>query len=204
MTNCLARNTSAVSITVVEPTDGVLIGTLAAALPSNSTLRELSFLRCLVNGERLSLVFLALGHNTGLKSLRGQDFGSIDESLCVAIKDGLEMNETLESLVLEYAPLRGDNADLWCRAFSFLHTNKALKSLEFVMPNDCMESCLSAFCIDIVAMLQDNTSLESLVVKTWYGIEVKAKAEQYFVLLTVLQHNTSLRTSNLIMTSQFG
>ncbi len=45
------------------------------------------------------------------------------------IKNGLGTNETLESLELKDVPLRDDNADLWCRALSFLHTNKAPKSL---------------------------------------------------------------------------
>jgi hypothetical protein len=49
----------------------------------------------------------------------------MDELLCTAMQNGLEPSETLESLELNLAPLCDENADLWCRALSFLRTNKA-------------------------------------------------------------------------------
>jgi hypothetical protein len=54
------------------------------------------------------------------------------------------MNEKVESLELNNVHLIDDKFDLWSMALSFLRTNKALKR------------------IDVVAMLQDNTSLECL------------------------------------------
>jgi hypothetical protein len=51
------------------------------------------------------------------------------ESLSTAMRDGLRMNETLESLKFNHININDDGADLWCRAFSFLRTNKGLKSL---------------------------------------------------------------------------
>jgi hypothetical protein len=138
--------------------------------------------------------FVAVGKNAGLKTLIVRSFSSMDkslcsmdESLCTAIKDGLELNETLESLELEDVPLSDDNAALWCRAFSFLRTNKALKSLRVYVQRGVTESCLSAFHIDIATMLQENTSLESLSIQSW-------KAVEYMALITVLQHNTTLKT----------
>jgi hypothetical protein len=44
------------------------------------------------------------------------------------MQNGLETNETLDSLDLGI-PLSDGSADLRCKAFSFLRTNKALKSL---------------------------------------------------------------------------
>jgi hypothetical protein len=193
MANGLARNTVVVSIEVDESLDAALIGALAAALPSNSTLRELSFLHCSFSSLHLSPVFLALGKNTGLKTLKVDAFGSMDESLCTAMQNGIGVNETLESLELGNAPLLDDNADLWRRGFSFLRTNKALKSLVVDMNIGVMESCLYAFRIDIVAMLQDNTSLESLSIFCGYRL----KADEYIGLVTALQHNTTLKSLKL-------
>jgi hypothetical protein len=83
---------------------------------------------------------------------------------------------------------------LWCKALSFLRTNKALKSLGVEMQPGVGESCLSAFRINIVAMLQENTSLESLFIRSWNSINTKIKAEEYIALITALQHNTALKS----------
>jgi hypothetical protein len=190
-----------------EESAATIFDALAAALPSNSTLRHLELGRRVQYIEyledededddpdmsaHLSPVFLALGKNTGLKALTVDVLDARDGSLCTAMKDGLGINETLESLELERVPLTDDNADLWCRAFSFLRTNKALKSLVVEM-HHVTESCLSAFCIDIVAMLQENTALESLSIRSCNGI----KAEEYIKLVTALQHNTTLKTLSI-------
>jgi hypothetical protein len=169
MASGFTRNTSVVSISVSGPSGGALIGALAAALPSNSTLQDLSLLEGrLVSVVNMSQVFLALGSNTGLKALQvgfssvGMD-AVMDASLCTAIKDGLEWNETLESLEVKSIPLCDENAALWRRAFSFLRTNKAIKFLVVETQSSVItKACLSAFRINIVAMLQENTSLESL------------------------------------------
>jgi hypothetical protein len=101
----------------------------------------------------------------------------------------------LEMLVFENVPLWENNAALWSRAFSFLHANKALKSLVVTLQRWVTESCLSALCFDIVTALQDNASLESLDVHNWDRI--KMKAEDYFDLVTALQHNKTLKTLKL-------
>jgi hypothetical protein len=94
MATGLSRNTSVSDIEVVsEHDDGVIFDALAAALPSNSTLRDL-----FISGAPLPPVFLALGKNTGRKTVSCNDFGSMDESLCRAMEDGLWTNATLESL----------------------------------------------------------------------------------------------------------
>jgi hypothetical protein len=197
MAKGFTRNTSVIYISVQFSNGRALSVALAAALPSNSTLRDLSLLCGSFSADvHLSPVFLALGKNRGLKALKVDVSEAIDGSLCTAIQDGLGINETLESLELRCVPLCDDNADLWCRAFSFLRTNKAVKSLVVDMQNGFTESCLSAFRIDIVTMLQENTSLESLFFRrSWNGIKIKA--EEYFVLIAALQRNTTLKTLSM-------
>jgi hypothetical protein len=115
----------------------------------------------------------------------------MDESLCTAMLDGLGLNETLKSLELTQAVLCDDNADLWCRALSFLRTNKVLKSL--LVSVDCRsstESYASTLTRHILAVLQENASLEILSVPDAFG----RNAEDYFELVTALQHNTTLKS----------
>jgi hypothetical protein len=197
MGNGLGRNSSVISMVVMSKAGGALFDALAAALPLNSTLQELSF-----GVDRSadypaahfdwSPLFLALGRNAGLKTLKiGYDFGSTEESLCTAMQNGLGANTTLERLALRGVPLRDDTVNFWCRSFSFLRTNKALKSLVVEVHHDATESCLSSFCINIMSMLQENASLESLtVLKHGY---INLKAEMYVALVTMLQHNTTLK-----------
>jgi hypothetical protein len=165
MANGLSRNTSVLHIEVISTPDYTLLHALAAALPSNSTIRDLFVMSTdshSVDNLDLSPIFSALGKNTGLKNLNLHSFGSMDESLSTAMKDGLGMNVTLESL----------------------------KSLTVHHKQGVTESCLSAFRTDIAAMLQDDSSLESLSILTWRA----TKAEDYIGLVTALQHNTMLKT----------
>jgi hypothetical protein len=116
----------------------------------------------------------------------------MDESLCTAMRNVLGLNETLESLELKHVPLCDNNTALWCRAFSFLRTNKALKSLTVDIQYSPV-SFHSAFRIDIAAMLQDNASLESISIQSMAKIE----AEDYLAFITALQGNTTLKTLRL-------
>jgi hypothetical protein len=199
MASGLGRNTSVVSVSVVGRWDVALIGALAAALPSNSTLRELSFRRSSDNVTNnvvhLSPVFSALGQNTGLKDVSLNWSGSMDESLCTAMTDGLSLNETLESMKLTDTHICDDTAAFWCRTLSFLRTNKTLKALVVDVHRDVTESCLIAFRIDTAAMLQENTSLESLSIRKSQRNIIKA--EEMIALVTALQYNTTLKTLSL-------
>jgi hypothetical protein len=193
MGNGLGTNSSVISMVVMSKAGGALFDALAAALPLNSTLQELSFGADYPAAHLdWSPLFLALGRNAGLKTLMfGYDFGSMEESLCTAMQNGIGANTTLERLALRGVPLRDDNVNFWCRSFSFLRTNKALKSLVIHVHHDATESCLSAFCINIMSMLQENASLESLTVQK-HGY-MKLKAEMYVALVTMLQRNTTLK-----------
>jgi hypothetical protein len=193
LANAFTRNTSVSHIKVVKPLDDALCDALAMALPSNSTLQELSFLQNVIYDPSLSPVFLALERNTGLKTLKVDVCIPMDESLSTAIKNGLGMNETLESLEFHNVDLIDDNADLWCRALSFLRTNKALKSLMVDLQDDVTQSCLSTFRVDIAAMLQENASVVSLSVRSNFALN----ADEFFVLVTALQQNTTLKILKL-------
>jgi hypothetical protein len=65
---------------------------------------------------------------------------------------------------------------------------------------DVIESRAAAFRTDIAAMLQENASLESLSIRRYNLIE----AEEYVELITVLQHNTTLKTLILQHYSRVG
>jgi hypothetical protein len=197
LANGLSRNTSVISISVRPCKNArALYSALAVALTSNSTLRHLELSQHYVyndDGHDLSPILSALAKNTELKTLKVHCYGSMDESLYTAMKYGRELNETLESLELN-VHLHDENSGLWCRALSFLRTNKALKSLVISPGQRAEESCLSAFCIGIVAMLQENTSLESICIRRW---AMKNKGEEYFALITALQCNTTLKILSL-------
>jgi hypothetical protein len=196
MATGLSRNTSLISINVHCNNARVLIDALAATFPSITTLRRLELSRQ-DNDDGycgLSAILLTLGKNTGLKSLKVDCFDSTDESLCSAIKNGLEMNETLESLELYCVPLLDESAASWCRALSFLCTNKTLKSLTLNLKGGATRSCVSAFWSHIAVMLQENASLESVCIPTW--LSYKIKTEEYFDFVTALQHNRTLKSLN--------
>jgi hypothetical protein len=190
----LSRNTSVASIGVMSPSDEALHGALAAALPSNSTLRHLVLdQQDIDDNSDLSPLFLALGKNTGLKSLKVAVCESMNESLCTVIHNGLGANETLVRLDLSCVHVTEENSDLWRRALSFLRTNKTLKSFEIGVQIGVTGSLLFTLHSNIAAMLHESTSLESLSIQSNHTIE----AEEYFLFVTALQHNTTLKTLNL-------
>jgi hypothetical protein len=186
LASALSKNTSVSLIQVVSPSDDVIGNALAAALPLNTTLQDIYF----SDSYPVVSPLLFLGQNKGLNTLIIGGSWLVDESLCTAIQNGLGMNETLESLKFEQSRICDDNADLWCRAFSFLRTNKAIKSL-IIELRDATKSCVvAALCRHIAAMLQDNASLESLVIQSVN----KMKAEDYLAFIAALQDNTTLKT----------
>jgi hypothetical protein len=145
MANGLARNTSVSYMKVKQQRGQPIYSVLPTVLSSNSTLRRLD-LGPEINDNRpdLSPVLLALGKNTGIKTLKVDSLLSMDESLCTAMQNGLGMNETLESLVLNHTILL--DVDLWYKAFSFLRTSTAIKSLKVQLGCDSTtESCLPPF-----------------------------------------------------------
>jgi hypothetical protein len=194
MASGISGNTSVLSIEVAYPVDEALSCALAMALPSNSTLQELSLEVPDDPGAHMywSPILLALGNNTGLKSLSLDGLGSMEGSLCTAMQNGLTLNETLESLQLHNVHLCDSEFAFWCRAFSFLRTNSALMSLTLnSIEDDATQSCISAFCFDIAAMLEENASLEVLSIQSWKTAEFCAK--DYLALIPALNGNQSLK-----------
>jgi hypothetical protein len=117
----------------------------------------------------------------------------MDESLSTAMKHGIGMNVTLEHLFLRNYHLHDENSALCCRALSFLRINTTLKTLLLDAERDVTESCLIAFPIDVVAMLQENLSLETISIQGSH----RTKVQDYFVLVAAIQHNMSLTTLDL-------
>jgi hypothetical protein len=191
----LAKNTSVISIKVEALRDQVIHNILATALTTNSTLQELSFVSLtgpIDNDAVWSPIFSALGSNKALKSLQVNVSG-IDESLSTAMKNGLGMNTTLECLEVMNVRLCGYSCALWCRALSFLSTNKVLKFLTVDIPSLSLESCVSSFRLHIAAMLQENVSLERLSIPCVN----ETKAGEYVALVTALRQNNTLKTLKL-------
>ena len=116
MANGLSRNTSVSQINVTSPSDQTLFDALATALPSNSTLRRLDLYVEGIDDHKYdwSPVLWGLGQNTGLKNVSLHEIGSMNESLCTAMKDGLGMNATIESLKLSFFFLTNDQVVTLC------------------------------------------------------------------------------------------
>jgi hypothetical protein len=104
MATDLGRNISVSHIKVASSIDQALYSALATAFPSNSTLRHLELGGAHdKDGHALMPVILALGKNTGLKACKLDVHDSMEKSLRTTLKDGLETNETLVSLELNYS-----------------------------------------------------------------------------------------------------
>jgi hypothetical protein len=132
---------------------------------------------------------------------RGSTFYLMDESLCSAIQNGLGMNETLAKLEVREVPICADNIALWSRAFSFLRSHKALRSLIINLKYVMKQPCTSACRIGVATMLQHNTSLESLFILSWNDVAINT--EEYIVLVTILQHNKSFSEKDPVL-KDFG
>jgi hypothetical protein len=57
--------------------------------------------------------------------------------------------------------------------------------------------CVSTFCTYIAVILQDNASLESISIQSCSPNTPKIKAEEFFLLIAALQHNTTLKSLDL-------
>jgi hypothetical protein len=168
----------------------VFVDVLVAALLSNSTLRSLGF-----DGPGscswLSPLFLALQENDVLKELYIDGIDRIDEELSTAMRLGLGNNSTLE--MLNFAAITADNDTLLCpEAFSFLRTNTALKCLYVHFGQTVGKTHADTVCMEVLAMLRENESLESLIV-----IGPGACFEDYLVFIAAIQPNTTLNVLSL-------
>jgi hypothetical protein len=199
----LKRNETLSTLSVrLSPFDEAFYEAIAVSLLSNTTLQDMT-LDLPGDGTRstwLSSVFLALGMNTGLKTLnisghKGNGLDLADEQLCAAMVTGLGKNSMLESLHLNNSVLSGTDAASGRNALSFLSTNNSLKCLVVEFGRHAIKSRVFVFRTQAASMLEQNTSLESLTMKG-----TNTKIEDYRSVLSALQSNTTLTCISL----QFG
>jgi hypothetical protein len=197
--SALAENTTLTSMTFTDhppANNEVRYSTMGESLLSNSTLQELS----ITSGPALSPVFRALQVNTGLKTLIIEGPGLVmDHNLYAAMMVGLGQNSSLVKLQLVKIGSRDMDISLWCKGLSVLRKNTALKSLEISFASEVQKSFVSALRMEVVAMLEENESLESISIFVDRGIV--PTVEEYCALLTALQQNTKLKTIRLLDTS---
>jgi hypothetical protein len=166
---------------------------IASALKTNTTLKRLTFddradeVSCC-----LSPLFLALQVNIGLKKLVIFGIDLLDENLSTAIRLGLAKNSTLESLNLMNIEFGDDDISMWREALSFLPTNIALKTLYIHFEDNVDESHATAIRKEVLAMLCENASLETLSMPSKH-----ARFEDYLVCAAAIQPNTTLKSLDL-------
>jgi hypothetical protein len=174
---------------------GIQLRVVVALLPNSTTLQELSF-----DGSGscswLSPLFLALQVNVGLKKLCIYGIDFIDGKLSTAIRLGLANNSTLETMILTSIKSGDNDTCLWREALSFLHTNAALKTLEINFEHNVTESHVTAIRMEVVAMLLENESLETL-----FMMSSDARFEDYPVFVAAIQPNTTLKRFRMYYTT---
>jgi hypothetical protein len=200
--SALTTNTTLENLLFDKGNDKVFYEDLAAALLSNSTLRSLECSASDGPGSCswLSPLFLALQQqNHGLKELRIHQFVIIDEETSTAMRLGLGKNSTLK--LLEFSNIQsGDNdISLWRKAFSFLRTNKALKTLHMNFDPRVKHSRVSTLRMEVLAMLCENESLETLCI-----VDPDARPEDYLPCVVAIQSNTTLKSLRLYETDDFA
>jgi hypothetical protein len=173
--------------------DESLCDTVAAVLLCSSTLLKLTL--CLLEegavGRWLCPIFLSLGMNYTLKSLSVSILNEFGDELGAAIRNGLAKNSTLEELSLHRIYSSDDDGAASARnALSFLRTNSTLKSLTVSFAQSQKASYISAFRLEAVKMVSENSFLDSLTITTGCNIEF----EELLPLLSALQLNTTLKT----------
>jgi hypothetical protein len=191
----LKTNTTLKCLNFMQPaTDEVFYKVLAATLLSNSTLQKLSLIThsdadiC----SWLSPLFLALQVNHGLKELKIGGFDLIDEELSTAMRLGLGKNSTLELLQISCIELGDNDTCLWREALSFLRINTALKTLFMHFDDDVKESRAATIRLELLAMLHENESLETLSMPCW-----DARFQDYIEFVAAIQPNTTLKILRL-------
>jgi hypothetical protein len=139
-------------------------------------------------------LFIAMQINKSLKSLDVDTFRLTDESVCGALRDALANNSVLESLTLHSPESLDDKSVIsWRKTFPFIRDNATLKSRRISFINEgALDPHIATICFDTVVMLEGNTTLECLGIKS-RGISLDA----YFAALEGLQPNTTLKVLRL-------
>jgi hypothetical protein len=174
---------------------------LTAILLANTTLAELTVYGHPPRFRRIPCTwlqpfFVALRMNTSLKKLGMNNLSLSDEFVCAALGDVFAKNSVLEELTLDCArsSLGETEVASWRTILPFLRDNKTLTSFTITVNGGAMSLHVASFCIDTVAMLENNSSLECLEIGNCSrGISLN----NYFTALESLQTNTTLKTLRL-------
>jgi hypothetical protein len=196
--HALQRNSTLKTLSLVlnELDDGIC-DALTPILRVNTTLTVLRVLAPWQFGSTAWLCpfFDALRMNTSLKKLKVGYLSLSDELACGALHDVFAKNSVLEELTLNYDldTLVDTDVASWRRTLPFLRDNKTLKSLVIIL-NGALPRVGATLCIDTVAMLEDNISLEVLDFKDYQSF---FSPDNYFTGFESLQTNTTLKTLRL-------
>jgi hypothetical protein len=144
-------------------------------------------------GRWLEPMFVALQINSSLKFLDVDTLHLTDELVCVALRDALAKNSILESLAL-HSPESVDDAIVvsWRKTLPFIRDNATLKSLTISFNGDKLGPHAATLCFDTVTMLEGNTTLDCLDIKSG-GISPAA----YLAALGNLQPSSTLKILRL-------
>jgi hypothetical protein len=147
-------------------------------------------------GRWLQPLFAAMRINSSLKSLDVDKFRLTDELVCGALRDALASNSVLEDLTLRLPErLDGTSVVSWRKTLPFLRDNATLKSLTISLTSGhvpVLDPYITNLCIDTITMLEGNTTLEYLDIKSC-GISPGS----YFAALECLQPSTTLKSLRL-------
>jgi hypothetical protein len=190
----LQRNLSVKTLSFVG--NNLLCDGMTSILLVNTTLVDLTLRENLrvpapERGGWLLPLFVAMRINTSLKSLDVDTFHLTDELVCGALRDALAKNSVLESLAL-HSPESLDDTTVasWRKTLPFIRDNATLKSLTIAF--SALDSHAATLCVDTVAMLEGNTTLECLDI-TSGGIG----SDAYISALESLQPNMTLKILRL-------
>jgi hypothetical protein len=170
---------------------------LTTVLLVNTTLTDLSTVRRYESSRSTWLhpFFVALRINTSLKKLDVSFLSLADELVFGALCEVFAKNSVLEELTLYFgSDFQTGETDVasWRRTLPFLRDNKTLKSFTSGVNVEVVGPHAIAICIDTVAMLGYNDTLEVLDIRS-RGL----KLNNYFSALESLQTNTTLKTLRL-------
>jgi hypothetical protein len=134
--------------------------------------------------------------NASLASLDVNDVDFTDELVCGSLRDMLAQNSVLESLTLRSTESLDEMGVVsWRKTLPFLRDSATLKSLTISfnkVSTRRVSSHVATVCFDTVAMLDGNTTLDCLDIKSG-GISLEA----YISALASLQPSSALKTLRL-------
>jgi hypothetical protein len=202
----LEQNTTLTSVILYGEFPKEFYDAFAVVLLINTTLTNLMLQISEDEYQAVFLVpvFLALGMNKALKKLKIQHWSSSAvPTVCLALRDGLEKNSTLEMLHIQSFNVEQFAISLLPTLLPFLRVSTALKSLKIEIGyySARRDPHVTTSCLAIATALRENSSLETLEIYGHGGIA----PDTYIAALESVQMNTTLRKLQLApMIDSFG